>query len=128
VELLFRHGAISPDEQPPEKYREVHDPGFSMIGTVTECEPPRRLSFTWEGATPEEQSEVTFELTPKGEHVELVLTHRRLASDADRTDVSIGWHVHTGILVALLSGATPPPLWAAHGRLEVAYGKQPAQG
>jgi uncharacterized protein YndB with AHSA1/START domain len=99
-----------------------------MIGTVTECEPPRRLGFTWEGATPEEQSEVTFELTPKGEHVELVLTHRRLASDADRTDVSIGWHVHTGILVALLSGATPPPLWAAHGRLEVAYGKQPAQG
>jgi uncharacterized protein YndB with AHSA1/START domain len=45
-------------------------------GVVTRCEPPRVLSFTWsEADTP--HSEVTFELTPQGEQVRLVLTHWR---------------------------------------------------
>jgi uncharacterized protein YndB with AHSA1/START domain len=123
VKLQFRHAEISPHETPPEKFREVHNPGFSMDGKILRCEPPRVLSFTWEGNTPEDQSEVTFELTPKGEDVELVLTHSRLAADAERQNVSVGWHLHAAILIAQLSGNTPPPLWAAFERLEAAYAK-----
>jgi uncharacterized protein YndB with AHSA1/START domain len=124
VELFFRHSNISPDEEPPERYREVHYTGFTMVGQVTECEPPRRIEFTWEGEKPEVQSRVRFELTPKGDDVELVLTHRRLASDAERVDVSGGWHLHTAILAAHLAGDTPPPLWAAHQMVEALYKKR----
>ena len=121
AELLFLHRNLSPDEEPPEKYRDVHYAGFSMSAQVLECEPMRRLSLTWEGTTPEEQSVVSFELTPHGEDVELVLIHRRLNSDAERADVSAGWHLHTAILAALLAGDTVPPLWAAHQMLEGQY-------
>jgi len=124
VDLLFRHANLSPDEEPPEKFREVHDPGVRMTGEVTQCDPPRLLGFTWEGETPEARSEVTFELTPSGEDIQLVLTHRRLGSDEERVKVSGGWHIHTAILCARLSGATPPPLWAAFEQLEAAYGKR----
>jgi uncharacterized protein YndB with AHSA1/START domain len=121
VELLFRHSRITPDEQPPEKYRQVHEPGVPMTGLVTRCEPPRLLGFTWEGDTPEQESEVVFELIPQGDEVRLELTHRRLASDKERADVSGGWHIHTAILHARLAGNTPPPLWAMHDKLAAEY-------
>lgn len=126
AELYFLHRNLSPDEAPPEKYREVHDSGFTMTAEVIECEPLRRLSLTWPGATPEAQSVVSFELTPRGEDVELVLTHRQLSSDAERADVSTGWHLHTAFLAARLTGDTAPPLWAAHERLEGEYRKRVA--
>jgi uncharacterized protein YndB with AHSA1/START domain len=116
TELLFRHADIAPEEEPPEKYREVHETGHVMIGEVTQCDPPRRLSYTWD-----EGSEVTFELTPRGDEVELLLTHRRLKSGEELKSVSAGWHTHMGILTALLSDATPPPFWAMHSRLEADY-------
>lgn len=53
----------------------------TVQGVVTRCEPPRVLSFTWSDAgTP--HSEVTFELTPQGEKVRLVLTHWRAPASA----------------------------------------------
>ncbi|QSQ27571.1 SRPBCC domain-containing protein [Pyxidicoccus parkwayensis] len=56
-----------PEQRPSER---------TVQGVVTRCEPPRVLSFTWsEADTP--HSEVTFELTPQGEKVRLVLTHWR---------------------------------------------------
>lgn len=120
VELLFRHENLAPGQTPPEKYREVQDPGVTMVGEVTQCDPPRLIAFTWEGDTPEEQSEVAFELTPEGDDVRLVLTHRRLASDKQR-DVSGGWHLHLSMLIAKLAGNTPPVFWVAHERLEALY-------
>lgn len=124
VNFRFHHKNLSPNEKPPEKYREVHHPGVDMIAEVTQCDPPRLLSFTWESDTPGASSEVIFELTPVGEDVQLVLTHRKLGSDAERANVSGGWHLHTAILFAELSGSTPPPLWTAHSQLEEAYGKR----
>src|SRR5688572_9936146 len=76
VELVFRHANIAPDETPPEEFREFHDPGATMPGTVLRWEPPRVLSFTFD-----ENSEVTFELTPEGGQVQLLLTHRARGSD-----------------------------------------------
>ena len=124
VKLQFRHAELAPHETPPEKYREVHHTGFTMDATILRCEPPRVLSYTWEGDTPEEQSEVMFELTPKGDDVELVLTHRRLASDRERLGVSAGWHLHVAMLIAELSGNTPPPFWTAFERIKGEYEKR----
>jgi uncharacterized protein YndB with AHSA1/START domain len=124
VSLLFRHANLSPDETPPEKYSMVHDPGVPMVGKVIVFDPPRLLAITWEGEKPGENSEVFFELAPQGDDVQLTLTHRKLCSDAERADVSSGWHLHTAILFARLAGSTPPPLWAAHDRLEAFYKKR----
>ncbi len=126
AKLQFRHAELAPQENPPEKYQAVHHTGFSMDAKILRCEPPRVLSYTWEGDTPEEESEVTFELTPKGDDVELVLTHRRLASDRERLGVSAGWHLHVAMLIAELSGNTPPPFWTAFERLKASYENPPA--
>ncbi len=76
VELTFRNSGLSAHAEPaPDKYKEYEGAGFQ--GRVTRCDPPRVLSYTWG-----DHSEVTFELTPEGENVLLVLTHRRLP---DRT-------------------------------------------
>ncbi|SKA89813.1 Uncharacterized conserved protein YndB, AHSA1/START domain [Prosthecobacter debontii] len=124
LQLLFRHGLLSPDENPPEKYREVHEPGVPMKGRITQCEPPHRLGFTWEGETAEQESAVVFELFPEGNEVRLILTHRCLGSEHERADVSSGWHIHTAFLHARLSGNTPPPLWAACEKLDAEYRKR----
>jgi uncharacterized protein YndB with AHSA1/START domain len=129
VNLLFRHANIAPaGESPPEKYKQVHDPGVPMTGEVTQYDAPRLLGITWEGETPGEHSEVIFELTPQGRDVQFTLTHKKLSSDAERADVSSGWHLHTAVLHARLAGNTPPPLWAAHDRLEAFYKKGTGAG
>jgi uncharacterized protein YndB with AHSA1/START domain len=125
VELHFRHADIAPNETPPEKYKLQHDPGVKMAGEVTRCEPPRLLSYTWGGETPDQSSEVTFELTPHGDEVQLVLTHRRLGTDRNELiSVSSGWHIHLRMLIADLAGSKPPLFWAPLLRYEVEYAKR----
>ena len=81
VELNFRNAELSPHVEPtPEKYKECEE-GASVHGRITRCNPPRLLSYTW--SEPAGESEVTFELTPQGEDVLLVLTHRRLGRPRD---------------------------------------------
>jgi hypothetical protein len=82
---------------------------------VTRWEPPRLLSHTWGDG-----SEVTFELSPQGGQVLLVLTHRRL-TPTEMCSVAGGWHTHLGILVDDLGGRTPQPFWSTHARLEAEY-------
>ena len=126
LELHFKHrNLMIVDEPVPEKYRDVTDKGFTFHSTVTRWEPPRVLAFTFsepkEGVPP---SEVTFELTPEGKNVRLVLTHRRLPSRAEMADVSGGWHLHLGILQARLEGREPEPLWTMHAKLTAAYAER----
>lgn len=57
-EFVWRNDELSnpPGERPagfPEEQR--------MQSRITECEPPRKLSFTWQGS-----DDVSFELTPAG--------------------------------------------------------------
>src|SRR5215217_216003 len=66
-------------------------------------------------------SEVTFELSERGTEVLLVLTHRRLATRADRVSVASGWDTHLGILDDRLSGREPRGFWSTHARLEAEY-------
>lgn len=123
LELRFKHRNLMVNDEPvPEKYRDVTDKGFTFPSEVTRWEPPRVFGFTFsepkEGIPP---SEVTIELTPEGKSVRLVLTHRRLSSRAEMTDVSGGWHVHLDILAARLENRTPPPIWTTVAMLEAAY-------
>jgi uncharacterized protein YndB with AHSA1/START domain len=127
VELRFHHADLSPQaEAIPEKYKWCEG-GVTLTGRVTRCEPPRLLSHTWGEPSGGEafggESEVTYELTPQGEDVLLVLTHRRIAR-AQMTSVAGGWHTHLGILVDHLHGRVPQPFWSAHARVEGEYEKR----
>jgi uncharacterized protein YndB with AHSA1/START domain len=124
VELNFRHADLSPEVEPtPDKYRQFVEGGATIHGRITRCEPPGRLSYTFDedGGEP---SEVTFELTPQGEDVLLVLTHRRLRDRGQMLSVSGGWHTHLGILLDHLAGRQPRPFWSTHARLEAEYDRR----
>jgi uncharacterized protein YndB with AHSA1/START domain len=122
MQLQMQHKNLAPGETPPEKYQHVHDPGVSWEETITRCEPPRVLGFTWEEEPPAAPTEVIFELTPQGDDVQLVLTHRGFGANRDGLrNVSTGWHLHVAMLDARLSGNTPPPFWVTHERLEKEY-------
>jgi uncharacterized protein YndB with AHSA1/START domain len=119
LELRFRHGDLTAEET-PEEYRDMGD-SCSFTGRVTRCEPPRLLSYTW--GFPE-GSEVTFELTPQGDKVLMVLTHCGLGGEKDTVPgVAAGWHSHAALLIARLEGAKPPGFWATFTRLRPEYAK-----
>ncbi|GAA5074138.1 SRPBCC family protein [Lysobacter panacisoli] len=119
VELVFHNNALTDnDVAPPPKY-EKYGGRMSFGGHILECDPPRVLAYTWAEGSGE--SEVRFELTPRGDEVHLVLTHSRLGSRDGMVSVSGGWHTHLGILADRLSGRTPPGFWATHGPLEAEY-------
>ncbi|MFS0646004.1 SRPBCC family protein [Siminovitchia sp. 179-K 8D1 HS] len=120
VELNFRHADLTPHNEPtPDRYKQ-HEGGHTNRGHITRCEPPRLLSFTWaEGSG--DDSEVTFELTPRNGDVILVLTHRRLGDRTTMLSVASGWHTHLGILVDHLYGREPRPFWSTHTQMEKEY-------
>ncbi len=119
VELFFLHKNIAPGETPPEDHKQVQDPGFRMTCTVLRWEPPRVLSYTFD-----DESDVTFELTPEGANVRLVLTHRSRGTDLPFiTGYAGGWQTHLAQLIALLEGKPRPPFWPMHARLKAEYAK-----
>jgi uncharacterized protein YndB with AHSA1/START domain len=119
--LHFRHKDLAPDEIPPEDHKQHHDPGHNMDGIVTRCEPPHVLAFTFGSSA---DSEATFELTPQGKNVLLVLTHRSRGEDRPyMAEFGAGWHTHFTHLLALLEGAPPPPFWPVHAKLRTDYEK-----
>ncbi|HEY5551869.1 MAG TPA: SRPBCC family protein [Opitutaceae bacterium] len=116
-ELHFLHKNLAPDETPPEAMKHVHEDGVSFAGTVLRCEPPRVLSYTFD-----DESEVTFELTPQDDKVVLVLTHRSKGTDLPYlTGYAAGWHTHFMHLIAQLEGTPRPPFWSVHARLKAEY-------
>jgi len=119
VELHFEHARLSNViEQVPDKYRgqEISD----VTGRVVRWEPPRVLAYTW-GESRGGESEVTFELSPRDDDVQLVVMHRRLANRKEMTGVAAGWHTHLGILIDHLAGRPPQGFWEVHMRLEDEY-------
>jgi uncharacterized protein YndB with AHSA1/START domain len=118
VQLTWHNSDLSAHAEPtPEKYKQFD--GASIEGQITRCEPPRLLSHTW-GA----DSEVTFELTPQGSDVLLVLTHRRLPDRTTMVRVASGWHAHLGFLIDRLNGKEPRPFWSTYAGLEAEYEKR----
>jgi uncharacterized protein YndB with AHSA1/START domain len=86
----------STDDPPPNG-----EPYWTATGIVTRWDPPHALAYTWnQPSLPE--SEITFELTSKGEETLLVLTHRRIAKE--RHMFAAGWHVHLDLFATRLKG------------------------
>lgn len=120
AELPWLHtnlDTVKPDE-PPEQYKNGH----SMKSTITKCEPPHLLGFTW-GARADALSEVVIELSENGSEVLLVLTHHRLPAQKDLLSVSGGWHVHLDVLVEHLNGRRSVGFWNAHAAVNETYRK-----
>jgi uncharacterized protein YndB with AHSA1/START domain len=118
VEFAMQHKNLAPDETPPAKYAHVQDPGVTFEGRVLRCDRPHLLEFTFG----DDNSIVTFELTPQGEHVLLVLTHRAMGAELpELPNYSSGWHTHLSLLSAELAGQPRPPFWATHRRLVEYY-------
>ncbi len=117
VQLSWRHSELdaAPSEA-PEPYKNGH----SMTATITRCEPPKVLGYTW-GARADALSEVVFELSEHGNEVLLVLTHHRLPNQNDLLGVSGGWHTHLDILAEHLNGRTSPGFWEKHSGLHEEY-------
>jgi uncharacterized protein YndB with AHSA1/START domain len=120
TEMRFHNASLSskPDVDPPEKYRDMPEK-LPFGGTVTRCEPPNVLAYTWDYE--DEQSEVTYELDDLGDKVRLVLTHRRLASLDEVLSVSGGWHTHLDVLEDVLAGREPEAFWKSHAPIEAEY-------
>jgi uncharacterized protein YndB with AHSA1/START domain len=86
----------------------------SAAGKITRLEPLRLLAHTWSWDGGE--SEVTYELAPRGKDV-LLTIHHRLPDDRPlKTAVGGGWPVHVGILADQLEGKKPRPFWSTHAR------------
>jgi len=118
--FAMRHKNLAPDETPPPEYAKVQDPGVSFEGRVLRCEPPRLLEFTF-GC---DDSVVTFDLTPEGDKVRLLLIHR--ASGEELKDVgsfASGWHIHFGMLIALLENTPRASFWGEYARLKPIYSR-----
>jgi uncharacterized protein YndB with AHSA1/START domain len=120
VSLRFTNATLSSHPEPtPDRYKHT-DCGAGFEGTITACEPPRLLAYTWSGDT----SEVKFELTPQASKVLLVITHSRLPDRGEMACVASGWHAHTGILEDILLEQPTRPFWSEFTRLEVEYDRR----
>jgi uncharacterized protein YndB with AHSA1/START domain len=112
-ELVWHNDELT---EPPGKRPDDFGAEHRMQSTILEMEPPRRLSFTWQGG-----SDVTFELESRGESVLLTVTHRHLKDRSAMLMVGPGWHAHLDVLAARLRGSEPEPFWEGWGRLRTEY-------
>jgi uncharacterized protein YndB with AHSA1/START domain len=118
IRLEFDNNSLTADKNPPPKYKGSAKKGFD--GVITRLEPMRLLAHTWSWESGD--TEVTYELKPRGKDVLLTIVHSRVQGRDATMSVMAGWDVHSGILADILNGAEPRPLWKTHTRLEQEYG------
>jgi uncharacterized protein YndB with AHSA1/START domain len=112
-ELTWHNDELTnPPGHRPEGFGAEH----SMKSQIVECDPPRKLTITWNGS-----GNVTFELAQRGDDVLLTLVHRRLPDRSSLMMHAAGWHAHLDILVARLTGDKPEPFWDGWSRLMTDY-------
>lgn len=120
VHVFHNNELTEGDAAPPQGYESAgHE--TRMEGTVTACDAPRLLAYTWMGGCSDTNSEVRFELIPQGDKVLLRLTHTRLASPKDVLSVSGGWHTHLDLLADRLNDRHPAGFWRTFTKLEREY-------
>ncbi|HTQ76415.1 MAG TPA: SRPBCC family protein [Burkholderiales bacterium] len=114
IELHFENEKLPNDVVPAGKGGRN-----SFEGRITRLEPLKALghTWTWNG----KETEVLYELTPKGKDVLLTIHHKLPDERGIKVGVSAGWVVHTGILADRLSGAKPRPFYTTHERLQKEY-------
>ena len=123
-EMRFNHAELSAEKTPPDKFK-THKGGHVFECRIIACDPPRLLSHTW-GDEAGKDGEVSFELTPRGKDVLLVITHTRLPSRDAMRSVSGGWHAHVDILEDVLNNREPRGFWSSHTKLAAEYEKRMA--
>lgn len=100
-------------------------------GVVTQWQPPRRLTYTWNVFNPGEQvssfpeSYVTMELEPELDETRLVLAHRPILLKEYVGRTMMGWHTLLDALVAVAEGREPEAREVAMERNRVLYGVEP---
>ena len=114
MELVWRNGDLAGYEPPEELARFAGE--HRMKGHILRLEPPRLLVHSWD-----DDAEVSYELSERGDQVLLTLTTRRLPNRAELVDVSGGWHSHLELLAAELEGRDPPPFWDLVARFRADY-------
>jgi uncharacterized protein YndB with AHSA1/START domain len=116
-------GTIEPREGGAVNLGEGH-----IRGVVTQWQPPRRLTYTWNVFSPGEtisaypESYLTLELEPRGEQVLLTLTHRPILLPEFEGRTMMGWHTFLTQLVALAEGREAEPQSELMERHRVLYG------
>ena len=118
IRLEFDHASLSSEKATPEKHKGVE--GMAFEGSITRLEPMRVLAYTWKWDSGD--TEVTFELAPRGKDVLLTIVHRSLRGRDQTVSIMSGWDTHTGILADVLNGVEPRPFWSTHSKLEKEYG------
>ncbi|HEY0755643.1 MAG TPA: SRPBCC domain-containing protein [Ktedonobacteraceae bacterium] len=89
------------------------EPDMFKVGTILVCEPPHRLSYTWE--TPgDDPTTITFELTAENEGTHLRLTHTGIGEGEDwdtyYNSINGGWSAHLKDLTSWIeTGICDPP-------------------
>jgi uncharacterized protein YndB with AHSA1/START domain len=116
VEFVWRNDELT---DPPGARPEGMSAENRMVCKVLEVDPPRRLFISW-GV----QSDVLFELKPKGNDTLLTVTHRRPPTRDVLLSVSAGWHAHIDVLAARLAGTKPGPHWDNWVRLRAEYAQR----
>ena len=117
IRLEFDNSKLPNEGAVPPQHKERGHGQFD--GVITRLEPNRVLTHTWTWAGAD--TEVTYELSPRGKDVLLTIVHRRLAGRDLLASVMGGWDVHSGILEDILKGAEPRPFWKSHDKLEKEY-------
>ncbi|HLH74960.1 MAG TPA: SRPBCC family protein [Chloroflexota bacterium] len=85
-----------------------------LEGKVLISDPPRKLSYSWNGCSEEfrreRTSRVTFDLEPRGKVVKLTLTHDNLdEAGVTLRGISDGWPMVLASLKSLLETGRPLP-------------------
>lgn len=125
VELHFEYPRLANRlEEAPAKYKEKEV--CEVVGIVLRWEPLHVLACTW-GDNWRGETQVMFELAPRGQDVLLVFTHSGLPVQGEMASVAAGWHAHIDILMDLLAGRSPASFWGVFTRLELEYERRFAQ-
>jgi uncharacterized protein YndB with AHSA1/START domain len=113
VDLVWRNDELSgPAGRRPAGFPDE----FRMRSSITELDPQRKLSLTWDGT-----GDATFSLEPHGRNVLLSIIHRNLADRDTLLSIAAGWHMHLDILVKKARGEEPELFWDGWSRLRKEY-------
>lgn len=124
LELKFQHKNLSDvRDEPPEAYRDMNETGFVAHLKVLKADPPRLLSYTFD-EDDADPSVVTFELTPEGQDVRLVLTHSNVRKRESMINYAGGWHAHLAVLSFEAAGKPRPPFWGLWATTQGEYDKR----
>src|SRR5262245_52085964 len=118
MELRFDNDKLSGEKAPPkfQEYSGVHQFGCRIL----KMEAPRLLVMTFQEGSPT-ASEVSFELTARGDQTHLVLVHSKLAQRSSMLNVAGGWHSHLDVLEDVLAERVPRAFWTTFGERREAY-------